>query len=248
MFDTFCESCQFIESQLEEEQPDCDNNQGDMDEDKIDGAQDADLFSDTSNSNRQYQNEFEQQLASNGIGPNTRIANENSTTIDTDVEAMDLNSQTDPENCLDVFVSVSAIIDHSKQGNSALPTNLFNTNGYVRITKVGSDATKTNINTPASKRPKQFNTGPSPLLIRDILRISIEKNSFLNSERELYGRRFRRVMFYGRCEPVNTRSSKYNGQSSAERIDTNKRIYKVDDGSASIVVHFSHASKIYQGR
>lgn len=157
---------------------------------------------------------------------------------------MDINSQTDAENCLDVFVSMPAADNNDKQ-SKPLPKHLFNTKGFVRTAKAPSTNIDSNAKISSNKKWQHPNTGPLPLLIRDILRIPIESGSKLFSEREMYGRRFRKVIFYGRCEPVATRSSKYD-EASREGNDTNKRIYRIDDGSASIIVHFMHASKKYQ--
>lgn len=234
LFETYHETCQYIESQLEDAEIESDDSEGpDNEPNKTDTSLQAHKCG------SHFQQEFEQHLAGSGINPNQRIVND----IPDDNGSMDLNSQTDAENCLDVFVSMSSGGNNDRP-NKLLPKNVFNTKGFVRTTKVPSSNINSKGKVAASKKWQHLNTGPLPLLIRDILRIPIESASKLYSEREMYGRRFRKVIFYGRCEPVTTRSSKYDGRS--EQIDTNKRIYRIDDGSGNITVHFMHASKKYQ--
>lgn len=186
-----------------------------------------------------YQNAFERHLASSGVDVNRSVPQDAPSTQCT--EALNLDSQTDAERCLDVFAITTAQLVPTPLP----PLHLFDTGGYVRTTKVPCATRQTA--DAATKRSQPFNNGPLPLLIRDILRVRIPDGSTLFSEREIYGRRFKTVMFYGRCEPVSTRGTRSTGTSADERCDTNKRIYRVDDGSASIVVYFAHASKQYQG-
>lgn len=96
--------------------------------------------------------------------------------------------------------------------------------------------------TKGSSEEVRFKIGPQVLMIVDILKINIDpKNSGpLNSERMLWGQKFRSVMFYGRCEPDGTKYTKNDANDSqSEHI---KRKYIVDDGSARIVIHISQST------
>lgn len=88
---------------------------------------------------------------------------------------------------------------------------------------------------------KRFATIPLPLLIQDILNIEIGEESRFMCEKSKYGTQFKKVMFHGRCQPLNNKSSKN------DEPDAIKRSYTVDDGSENITVHYSHASGQIQG-
>lgn len=88
----------------------------------------------------------------------------------------------------------------------------------------------------------RFKISPQVLMIADIRKINIDpmNSGPLNSERMLYGRTFRTVMFYGRCQPDGTKYTKNDANDSqSEHI---KRKYIVDDGSAKIVIHMSQTT------
>lgn len=85
-------------------------------------------------------------------------------------------------------------------------------------------------------------------MIRDVLRVRIKDGSEMFSEREYFGRRFKTVMFFGRCVQKSTLHEKYHYASSDQQHNMNKRIYEIDDGTAHILVHFKHTSEQYHGK
>lgn len=88
----------------------------------------------------------------------------------------------------------------------------------------------------------RFKIGPQVLMVVDILKMDIDRMNSgpLNSERMLYGQKFRSVMFYGRCQPDGMTYAKNDANCSFnEHI---KRRYIVDDGSAKIVIHVSETT------
>lgn len=88
---------------------------------------------------------------------------------------------------------------------------------------------------------KRFATIPLPLLIQDILNIDIAEESSFMCEKSKYGTQFKKVIIHGRCQLLNSKSSKN------DEADAIKRSYTVDDGSENITVHYSHASDQIQG-
>lgn len=95
------------------------------------------------------------------------------------------------------------------------------------------------------KPDHRFKISPQILFIADIHKIEIEPENCgpLNSERLLYGQTFRRVMFYGRCELINTKClNNIDNSLQIGQKESLKRQYRVDDGSANVVVHFNQAT------
>lgn len=74
-----------------------------------------------------------------------------------------------------------------------------------------------------------------PLLIKDILRIHIERG--VVDTFKLFGLHFRLITFFGRvC-----------GVRRNERCNQRIGIYDFDDGSGRIQVHFNHLKKEFKG-
>lgn len=163
-----------------------------------------------------YQNEFEQHLAAKGIDVNQKCLLENPMTQCSQVEP---SSQDDLESCLNLYAIAKSHVTEVQ-----LPENLLNMKGSMRTIKVASNLPK-----QADKTPTFFTNAPMPLLIRDIRRIRIEKDSSLIKIRELYDRRFKFVMFFGMC------------QIGPKAWSQESSTYYIDDGSDRIKIYFKHS-------
>lgn len=107
--------------------------------------------------------------------------------------------------------------------------------------KVGKQSAASTVGQNKGKGDNQFTLGPLPLEIEDVqhVKINLNETQRWNNYQRIYGQKFKRVMFYGRCKPCG---------SSAAQKNRNTKLYEVDDGSGMVIVHFPHFAAEYSSK